>query len=246
MYKSPSMNIQTDGGSTLTRLDWKGNPIEELPGPGVPPISSSNGKGPSAPASPKSEAPGNGGDWTGRIKGWDENHPEPATKEEDEKMVPVQKPDPLVMKAEPVGTKMKRQFDENTLKEPAQTVPQANIPPAHVDPPIQPKEPECVPHGLGSQSQWGTDEFTLGSMSDSAYEYFPKVGSIGLPGPKIKANNTRTATHTARWPCRAVPRIVREGNRRGQGQTALPRHDSQREARSPHFGNPPRIRPGQP
>lgn len=165
----------------MTRLDWKGNPIEELPGPGVPPISSSNSKGPSTPASPKVEAPSNGGGKTGRtgrIKGWDENHPETSSTEEEEKteMVPIKKPDPLVMKAEPAGSKVKRQFNENTLKEPtAPSVPLTNIPPAHVDPPELPKEPECIPHGLGSQSQWGTDEFTLGSLSDSTYEYLPKV-----------------------------------------------------------------------
>ena len=34
--------------------------------------------------------------------------------------------------------------------------------------------PECIPHGLGSTSAYGKEEFTLGSMADSTYEYFPK------------------------------------------------------------------------
>jgi len=34
--------------------------------------------------------------------------------------------------------------------------------------------PECIPHGLGSTSDYGMEEFTLGSMADSTYEYFPK------------------------------------------------------------------------
>ena len=34
--------------------------------------------------------------------------------------------------------------------------------------------PECIPHGLGSTNVYGSEEFTLGSMADSTYEYFPK------------------------------------------------------------------------
>jgi mannosyl-oligosaccharide alpha-1,2-mannosidase len=200
MYKSPSLNIQTNGGSTLTRLDWKGNPVEEMPGPGVPPISSSNGKGPSAPLGPKAKAPGNGGDWTGRIKGWDENHPETSSEEDKTKMEPIEKPDPLIMKA---GSKVKRQFNENTLKEPSvQSIPQANIPPVHMDPPELPAEPECLAHGLGSQSQWGTDEFTLGSLSDSTYEYLPKVCRTRLIEiADVNANNvpSNTSSSEASW-----------------------------------------------
>lgn len=37
-----------------------------------------------------------------------------------------------------------------------------------------PPVPECIPHGLGSTSFYGMEEFTLGSMADSTYEYFPK------------------------------------------------------------------------
>ncbi|KAF1982017.1 glycoside hydrolase family 47 protein [Aulographum hederae CBS 113979] len=34
--------------------------------------------------------------------------------------------------------------------------------------------PECKPNGLASTSDYGSEQFTLGSMSDSMYEYLPK------------------------------------------------------------------------
>jgi mannosyl-oligosaccharide alpha-1,2-mannosidase len=37
-----------------------------------------------------------------------------------------------------------------------------------------PAAPECVPQGFVSSSAYGRDEFTLGAMSDSTYEYLPK------------------------------------------------------------------------
>ncbi|KAF2099983.1 seven-hairpin glycosidase [Rhizodiscina lignyota] len=36
------------------------------------------------------------------------------------------------------------------------------------------QEPVCEPIGLASQSQYGREEFSLGSMADSTYEYLPK------------------------------------------------------------------------
>lgn len=37
-----------------------------------------------------------------------------------------------------------------------------------------PIAPECVPQGFVSSSDYGREEFTLGGMSDSTYEYLPK------------------------------------------------------------------------
>ncbi|KAF1843812.1 glycoside hydrolase family 47 protein [Cucurbitaria berberidis CBS 394.84] len=37
-----------------------------------------------------------------------------------------------------------------------------------------PTPPECVPQGFVSSSDYGREEFTLGGMSDSTYEYLPK------------------------------------------------------------------------
>jgi mannosyl-oligosaccharide alpha-1,2-mannosidase len=39
---------------------------------------------------------------------------------------------------------------------------------------VMPAAPECVPQGFVSSSAYGRDEFTLGGMSDSTYEYLPK------------------------------------------------------------------------
>ncbi|KAF2427666.1 seven-hairpin glycosidase [Tothia fuscella] len=169
--KSGGLNVQT----SVQTLDWKGNPVGvESSNGGNPPISSSQSRRPAELAKGAEKDEGEPGK-DGRIKGWDKNHPEVAKGKEPE-MVPIKKPAPLIMEAKVSGIKVKRQFDENMLIDPAaKSIPQVNIPAAHLPPPIEvPKEPECMPHGLGSQSQWGTDEFTLGSMSDSTYEYFPK------------------------------------------------------------------------
>jgi mannosyl-oligosaccharide alpha-1,2-mannosidase len=183
MYKSPSMNIQTDGGSTLTKLDSKGDPLEELP----PSIAHSSSKGPTPPLKPKVASDSR----PARIKGWDENHPEEKDASK-EKFVPLAKPDPLVMDAKPVEkvAKVKRQFDNPALLKELReaheaataNVPAPNIPPAHASPVAPPQDavPECVPHGLASQSKWGNEEFTLGSMSDSTYEYLPKASTLLL------------------------------------------------------------------
>lgn len=40
--------------------------------------------------------------------------------------------------------------------------------------PSKPAAPTCVPQGFGSTSQYGREEYTLGGMSDSTYEYLPK------------------------------------------------------------------------
>jgi mannosyl-oligosaccharide alpha-1,2-mannosidase len=184
MYKSPSLNVQSDGASTLTKLDWKGNPIETIPTKEQefskpPPIAFSSNKGPTPPLEPNAASNGK----PNRIKGWDENHPEQEDAAGETKLVPVEKPEPLLFESKPANKapKVKRQFDApnvlKELKESALTVPEANIPPAHASPDLIPTTalPECHPHGLGSQSQWGNEEFTLGSLSDSTYEYFPKA-----------------------------------------------------------------------
>ncbi|RMZ70235.1 class I alpha-mannosidase 1A [Pyrenophora seminiperda CCB06] len=41
-------------------------------------------------------------------------------------------------------------------------------------PTIKSDTPECIPQGFVSSSSYGSDEFTLGGMSDSTYEYLPK------------------------------------------------------------------------
>ncbi|KAE9988219.1 hypothetical protein EG328_000175 [Venturia inaequalis] len=166
-------------------------------------VAHSKSKGPSEPlTAPRKERPMGK---QGRIAGWDKNHPEDgdkATKENDD-MEPIKLPDPLVFEAkdpEPTKTKTKRQLGnlpeddepiphpDNRDNDPMATmvegeefpasIPKGNIPPPHAVASALPTKmslPECVPHGLNSQSSWGTDEYTLGSMADSTYEYFPKM-----------------------------------------------------------------------
>jgi mannosyl-oligosaccharide alpha-1,2-mannosidase len=200
VYKSP--NTQIIGATTVQKLDWKGNPIEDTPTleeVSAQRVAHSNANG---PAPPFEKPMGN----HGRIEGWDANHPEAGEKSTNPrtKMEPVKLPDPLVFEAKDPAhskTNIKRQLgnipqDDEEVKYPDDrdndptatevqdipaTIPDANIPPAHaVAEALPTKEslPECVAHGLNSQSSWGTDEYTLGSMSDSTYEYFPKVSAL--------------------------------------------------------------------
>jgi mannosyl-oligosaccharide alpha-1,2-mannosidase len=198
IYKSP--NLQVNGGSSVQRLDIKGNPIEAIPPleqlQEPSPVTFSSGKGPTAGEEP--QEPPVGGK-AGRIHGWDENHPgspekaaSSSEKMDENENVSITKPDPLIFEAKPPSTKVKRQSYESLEEtspdsEPAgyndraATVPEINIPLARTSPEAVPTHeslPECIPHGLGSQGKWGTDEFTLGSLADSTYEYFPKVSQF--------------------------------------------------------------------
>jgi mannosyl-oligosaccharide alpha-1,2-mannosidase len=181
-YKSESLNIQTDGASTVMKLDAKGKALEDLP-VNAQPISVSNSKGPTPPLEPKDAVDAK----PNRIKGWDENHPEKKESPAKEAFVPLKKPEPVTFDATPAekAPKIKRQFDNpdllKELKEAAPSIPAVNIPPARTAPkavPTKDSEPECIPHGLGSQSAWGNEEFTLGSLSDSTYEYLPKASIV--------------------------------------------------------------------
>lgn len=122
-----------------------------------------------------------------RITGWDENHPGSSTSndekekdtKEEVKMEPLVKPPPVVFNVKPgTSTKAKRQLDKPTTDWENEDLPV--VAPSPVQPAkqkvlySQTPLPECVPHGLGSTSAYGTEEFTLGSMADSTYEYFPK------------------------------------------------------------------------
>jgi len=127
-----------------------------------------------------------------RIRGWDENHPEtvstvgsPGEKREDSKeeprMEPLAKPPHAGLDDKsPASQNVKRQLDKPITDWENEELPAKPAIPS----PIQAFKnrtvyspvpvPECIPHGLGSTSAYGTEEFTLGSMADSTYEYFPK------------------------------------------------------------------------
>jgi mannosyl-oligosaccharide alpha-1,2-mannosidase len=128
-----------------------------------------------------------------RIKGWDANHPESAkatdkTKKEDEdevKMEPLHVPPPVVFDVKP-GTSTSSEKSKRQLVAPATNWESSDVP--AVNPPSRASQgtakqtpifsptplPECYPHGLSSTSSYGTEEFTLGSMADSTYEYLTK------------------------------------------------------------------------
>lgn len=80
-------------------------------------------------------------------------------KEDDPGMVTLQKPDPIVFKNDDAtkSKQQKRQLDEVPLAEKE-----------------KPKDPGCDYQGFASTSQFGSEQFTLGGMSDSMYEYLPK------------------------------------------------------------------------
>lgn len=195
VYKSS--NTQIVGSTSVQKLDWKGNPVEELPTMEevkAQKAAHSNSKGPIAPLTAPLKGRPMGKQ--GRIAGWDKNHPEAGEKDsKDGDMEPIKLPDPLIVEArdpEPTKTKNKRQLGnlpedeeefthpDNRDMDPMATMVEgdelpATIPKAKLALPTKTSLPECVPHGLSSQSSWGTDEYTLGSMADSTYEYFPKV-----------------------------------------------------------------------
>jgi mannosyl-oligosaccharide alpha-1,2-mannosidase len=198
---SASVN-QFDPNSTLTSVK-KGKEAGQVMVPleKPPPMVFSSSKGPADEADAKSSIPqpaanampgGLGGDpfpekpspqegssSKGRIQGWDENHPE-------KKATVPSKKDGLVDSDEERSSsnKQKRQLgypETDWEKEETPTVPTVPEPAkAYVNRVKQtPKPaPECRPHGLGSYSNFGTEEFTMGSMADSTYEYFPKVCCI--------------------------------------------------------------------
>lgn len=208
VYKSP--NTQIVGTTTIQKLDWKGNPIEDLPTMeevSAQRVAHSNSNG---PAPPLEKPMGK----QGRITDWDKNHHEAGEKstKDSGKMEPIKLPDPLIVEAKdpvPSKTKSKRQLGDlpkhpdnrdndpaaMTVEESPATIPNSNIPPTHAIAEALPTKqslPECVAHGLSSQSSWGSDEYTLGSMSDSTYEYFPKV--INILVPKVRLNNVNLNT----------------------------------------------------
>lgn len=113
---------------------------------------------------------------------------------DDIEYVPLQRPDPLVFDVKE-GTKAKRQLNNLDAKVAAEESPtrglssnigkaKDNVPaqlPSHKHDKIPTslvdliEEAPCEPQGLESQSEWGTDDFTLGSLADSTYEYLPKM-----------------------------------------------------------------------
>jgi mannosyl-oligosaccharide alpha-1,2-mannosidase len=111
----------------------------------------------------------------------------------DVEFIPLKRPDPLVFKVDEVK-KEKRQLNDLNAKDTAESAPSdgpstgsgkvSNIPvqiPSHkhdngvATTTIYTEEQECLPQGLQSQNRWGTDDFTLGSLADSTYEYLPKM-----------------------------------------------------------------------
>jgi len=153
--------------------------------------SSSNVSPTGEAASDRSKGPGTTADNVEkhRIQGWDENHPETSTTkksekdaEEEPKMEPIVLPPPVTFEVKDAPkdrheVKRKRQLgkpeidweDEQSPSTAAATTTTKKK--AYSSPtPL----PECLPHGLGSTSAYGNEEFTLGSMADSTYEYFPK------------------------------------------------------------------------
>ncbi|KAF2200976.1 seven-hairpin glycosidase [Delitschia confertaspora ATCC 74209] len=70
------------------------------------------------------------------------------------------------------SVKTKRQLEDLGIDN-SGTVPEKRIKPSKPSPSPSPR-PECEEQGLVSSSDYGPEQFTLGGMSDSTYEYLPK------------------------------------------------------------------------
>jgi mannosyl-oligosaccharide alpha-1,2-mannosidase len=100
-------------------------------------------------------------------------HPEDSSQTEPEvaaEMTPFTRPSPIVFSTpdEPEGRLKKRQDDgedETSNLDSSESRGFKNR---------DPKD-DCISQGLASPSTYGTDTFSLGGMSDSTYEYLPKV-----------------------------------------------------------------------
>jgi mannosyl-oligosaccharide alpha-1,2-mannosidase len=123
--------------------------------------------------------------------------PPPKKQGADNEFVPLDLPDPVVFNVKG-GKKEKRQLHDLDAKVAAEKGPTSEGLSSYSDSssipsqltghkhdedltlPFSPTVPdyskqECIPQGLTSQSKWGTDDFTLGSLADSTYEYLPKM-----------------------------------------------------------------------
>ena len=120
----------------------------------------------------------------------------------EDEFIPLERPDPVVFNVKGGNTKQKRQLHDLDAKVAAEKGPTSGglssygdpykMDDPHVIPPQLPthkhdegfpstfhppdySKEECIPQGLTSQTKWGTDDFTLGSLADSTYEYLPKM-----------------------------------------------------------------------
>lgn len=108
---------------------------------------------------------------------------------EGKKFVPVEKPEPILLKpATPSapdpgvvrdwqGNPLeRRQLEVDPEPQPPVAAQRQNSSPLAANSPVAdtPRLPECVPQGFRSTSDYGREEYTLGGMSDSTYEYLPK------------------------------------------------------------------------
>ncbi|CAN9101513.1 unnamed protein product [Alternaria alternata] len=119
---------------------------------------------------------------------------------EGKKYVPLDLPDPVVLAQDDVpadtaakedsvvpGTAGKakiKDWDSSAVEKRQLDIDESEPPKAVLDAQVasstssasyaKPTPPECIPQGFVSSSSYGREEFTLGGMSDSTYEYLPK------------------------------------------------------------------------
>jgi mannosyl-oligosaccharide alpha-1,2-mannosidase len=68
----------------------------------------------------------------------------------------------------------KRQLDIDESESPNISLDSEDATPTPSAEPTKPALPECIPQGFTSGTGYGREEYTLGGMSDSTYEYLPK------------------------------------------------------------------------
>jgi len=122
----------------------------------------------------------------------------PAAEEEE---IPLKLPKPITFVADEPGKSKTQNLDNGTtvgdlMKEntgpPNKVKRQLEVPDAVLTEPTAPSKvmdglpsitpsipalPECAEQGFAEASQFGSESYTLGGMSDSTYEYLPKVST---------------------------------------------------------------------
>ena len=126
---------------------------------------------------------------------------------EGEKYVPLHLPDPIILTNEPPPKDendaiLSSSGKDKTLNANGDPLDKRQLDVDHHEPPKMPPDAdkvslvetvvptplECVPQGFVSSSDYGTEAYTLGGMSDSTYEYLPK--EYLLLGGKVEKYRT--------------------------------------------------------
>lgn len=168
-YKTPTR--QSDGGSVLMKIDKFGKEAETVAGKKVGPLHEPD------PAALKLSQAAEGDErWSDKTV---VKRGEGTRTVDHSERVPVEKPEPFVSIPDiPGDVGGNRQLNEHSEGAQSDRGPPGNDTSSKFSMP-KIEIPECVEHGLNSPTIYGTEQYTLGGMADSTYEYLPKVSCAG-------------------------------------------------------------------